>query len=246
MPMGKRSRLSFELETLFSEGATGGLTDAQLLARFTAGRDEVAELAFVALVERHGPMVLPVCRSLLRDPHDAEDAFQATFLVLVKKARVLWVTLAFSPDNRLLAGYGTARVNDRFHSTLTIWERRSAAIVRSVDAGPAPSATEPGTLAFSPDSRYLASAGHAIQAGPIFVSGRFVGDGKKLVNHVRLWDVATGGLVWTSAPGDHGLLTSLVFSPDGESLFGCDNSATARIDAKTGQIRQNLLSTSER
>ncbi len=48
--------------------------------------DEGAESAFNVLLERHGPMVLAVCRRILSDPHDAEDAFQATFLVLVRKA----------------------------------------------------------------------------------------------------------------------------------------------------------------
>ena len=52
--------------------------------RFLDGRDEAA---FTALVGRHGPMVLGTCRAVLRDPDDAEDAFQATFLVLVCKAR---------------------------------------------------------------------------------------------------------------------------------------------------------------
>ena len=61
----------------------GGLTDAQLLARFVAARDEDA---FVALMRRHGPMVLGVCRRVLRHAHDAEDAFQAVFLILARKA----------------------------------------------------------------------------------------------------------------------------------------------------------------
>jgi len=59
------------------------LTDAQLLERFAAGRDEPA---FAALMVRHGPMVLGVCRRLLRDADQAEDAFQASFLVLARKA----------------------------------------------------------------------------------------------------------------------------------------------------------------
>src|SRR6516225_8731364 len=58
-------------------------TDNELLKRFLADRDENA---FEALVRRHGPMVLALCRRILRDPQDAEDAFQAAFLVLVRKA----------------------------------------------------------------------------------------------------------------------------------------------------------------
>ena len=60
-----------------------GTTDGQLLAAFVRHRDETA---LATLVDRHGPMVWGVCRRLLRDHHDAEDAFQATFLVLVHKA----------------------------------------------------------------------------------------------------------------------------------------------------------------
>jgi len=59
------------------------LTDAQLLERFAVGRDEPA---FAALMVRHGPMVLGVCRRLLHDADQAEDAFQAAFLVLARKA----------------------------------------------------------------------------------------------------------------------------------------------------------------
>ena len=63
------------------------MTDGELLERFLGGRDEGSEVAFAALVARHGPMVLGVCRRALSDPGDAEDAFQATFLILVRKAR---------------------------------------------------------------------------------------------------------------------------------------------------------------
>jgi RNA polymerase sigma factor (sigma-70 family) len=66
---------------LVRDGA--GLTDGQLLTLFIDQRDQVA---FEALVKRHGPMVMGVCRRVLRNPQDREDAFQATFLVLVRKA----------------------------------------------------------------------------------------------------------------------------------------------------------------
>ncbi|MDR3622863.1 MAG: sigma-70 family RNA polymerase sigma factor [Paludisphaera borealis] len=72
-----------DVQSLFSSGALGGLSDGQLVERYVARREEAV---FEAIVERHGPMVWGVCRRVLRDHHDAEDAFQATFLVLARKA----------------------------------------------------------------------------------------------------------------------------------------------------------------
>jgi RNA polymerase sigma factor (sigma-70 family) len=77
------------LNTLFHCGTVAHQSDEELLERFVAGRDEGAEAAFAALVERHGAMVLGVCRRVLGDQHAAEDAFQATFLVLAKKAAAI-------------------------------------------------------------------------------------------------------------------------------------------------------------
>jgi RNA polymerase sigma factor (sigma-70 family) len=79
-----------DLGALYGAGVLGGLADSQLLERFNATGNEAdraqSELAFAALVERYGPMVWHVCMSFLGQTHDAEDAFQATFLVLVRKA----------------------------------------------------------------------------------------------------------------------------------------------------------------
>ena len=76
-----------EVRTLFGLGVVGGLTDGELLDQFLTSDDVTAEGAFSVLVERHGPMVLHVCRQALDDPHEAEDAFQATFLVFLRRAR---------------------------------------------------------------------------------------------------------------------------------------------------------------
>ncbi len=72
-----------EMTSLLRSGTTNGLDEAQLLQRFATQRDEAA---FRVLVERHGPRVLGVCRSVLRDQDSADDAFQATFLVLARRA----------------------------------------------------------------------------------------------------------------------------------------------------------------
>ncbi|MCA1685792.1 MAG: RNA polymerase sigma factor, partial [Planctomycetia bacterium] len=80
MASGTVGAVARQLERLFTSGGVTGLSEGQLLDRFVTRRDEAA---FEALVSRHGPMVLGVCRRLLRDPNDVDDAFQATFLVLV-------------------------------------------------------------------------------------------------------------------------------------------------------------------
>src|SRR5262245_35576161 len=71
------------LRKLTAARATHALSDRELLDRFLGCCDEAA---FAVLVERHGAMVLGLCRRVLRNAHDAEDACQATFLVLARKA----------------------------------------------------------------------------------------------------------------------------------------------------------------
>src|SRR5689334_17456257 len=83
------------LRSVLQRQEAANTPDADLLRRYVGQGDEAA---FAVLVQRYGPMVLGVCRRVLSNPHDAEDAFQATFLVLVSKA-----------------------VNLRLHSTLGNW-----------------------------------------------------------------------------------------------------------------------------
>ena len=96
MKDGQRSFLQ-NIEALFDGGVIGEQTDRQLLQLFADRDPMAAELAFTVLVRRHGPMVFRACRAILRDPHAAEDAFQATFLVLARKAGGLWVRGSLGP-----------------------------------------------------------------------------------------------------------------------------------------------------
>ncbi len=97
-----------QLTRLFSGGTASGFSDAQLLDRFVIHSDATA---FEALVARHGPMVLRVCQGILDDPSDAEDAFQATFLILVKKARTFHGPAALGGWLHLVAHRVAVRAN---------------------------------------------------------------------------------------------------------------------------------------
>jgi RNA polymerase sigma factor (sigma-70 family) len=97
MATARANDVGRHLRQLFGAGSGVGLTDSQLLERF-ASTDrrgehaaEDAEAAFELIMARHGPTVLAVCRQVLGDGHDAEDAFQATFVVLVRRATSLHV-----------------------------------------------------------------------------------------------------------------------------------------------------------
>jgi RNA polymerase sigma factor (sigma-70 family) len=132
MPTTPMSEVTRHLRraVLLRDGA--GLTDGQLLEDYLSRRDEAA---LAALVRRHGPMVWGVCRRVLRHYHDAEDAFQATFLVLVRKAASL-------ASRELVANwlYGVAYQ--------TAWKARATAArrgarERQVRAMPEPEMAEP-------------------------------------------------------------------------------------------------------
>jgi RNA polymerase sigma factor (sigma-70 family) len=120
-----------ELRALFQYGTAAGLGERQLLDRFIERRDEAA---FAALVARHGPMVLGVCRRVLAGSSEIEDAFQGTFLVLVRKAGRLrdrglvgpWlygVAYRVASRARVVASRRNARERDDFAEPLTAPDR---------------------------------------------------------------------------------------------------------------------------
>src|SRR5919202_5852658 len=94
MAKGHHATLLQQVWRLLGSGAEARSADGELLERFAAGRDEAA---FEALLRRHGPMVLGVCRRVLPNPQDAEDVFQATFLVLARKAGSIRRRAAVAP-----------------------------------------------------------------------------------------------------------------------------------------------------
>ena len=122
MAIDRKQQLAFLRYTrsLFNEGTLSGLTDAELLERFVEQRGERSELAFGVLLERHARMVLAACRRVLGNSHDVQDAFQATFLVLVRNARTIrnrqsvagWLqSVAF----RVACSVRSAASRSRFH-----------------------------------------------------------------------------------------------------------------------------------
>jgi RNA polymerase sigma factor (sigma-70 family) len=96
---GKAGAAGRQFDVIWASGTLPELSDSQLLSRYVGARggDTLAEVAFRELVNRHGPMVMGVCRQILRNHHDADDAFQATFLVLVRKASSIRVDDSLAP-----------------------------------------------------------------------------------------------------------------------------------------------------
>jgi RNA polymerase sigma factor (sigma-70 family) len=119
------------LGLIFHPAGPGTLTDGQLLERFAGPGGSHAESAFAALVERHGAMVLRAARSILRDHHEAEDVAQATFLILARRARSLWVRDSLGPWLHRVATRAALRARRSA-------ERRAAAERRAVRPAFAP------------------------------------------------------------------------------------------------------------
>ena len=134
MIRGEFSSVPASLVRLFRDGTMTGVGESQLLERFLSQGDESA---FEMILRRHGPMVLAVCRRILSDPNDVDDAFQATFLVLVKKGRMIRSQAVLGPWLHGVARRVAVRgqinsrrrqARERGGSEMTAWEDH-----RSVD-----------------------------------------------------------------------------------------------------------------
>ena len=97
MATGQSKPLAQQLDRLWNSGTVSGLSDVELLRRYNGSRDQAAEQAFEALLNRHGPMVMGVCRHILRQAQDVDDAFQATFLILIRKSHSIRVDASQAP-----------------------------------------------------------------------------------------------------------------------------------------------------
>ena len=121
---------------LFGRGTVAGLAEGQILERFTTHGDGTA---FEALVTRHGPTVLGACRRFLRDPNDVEDAFQATFIILARKAGGLRDREAIGPWLHGVA----CRVARRARAMSERRHRRESPDERAIARAAAPDAGRP-------------------------------------------------------------------------------------------------------
>jgi RNA polymerase sigma factor (sigma-70 family) len=143
MAVVRSSSVRKNLQILFTTGAIGDLSDGELLERFVAFRDDGA---FEALVGRHGPIVLRICLGVLTNHHDAQDAFQTTFLVLVRRAgsvrkRDSVASWLFGVASRVAARARADAARRRRHE----WEVEKIAQARS-DSGEIDDRTDPGRL----------------------------------------------------------------------------------------------------
>ncbi|MDR3639370.1 MAG: sigma-70 family RNA polymerase sigma factor [Isosphaeraceae bacterium] len=152
-----------QVEAVYSTGVVADLTDGQLLERFVDMQTGPAtEAAFTVLVDRHGAMVLRICRQILHDEHAAEDAFQATFLVLARRSRSIakresvasWL---YGVALRVAAKARAAASRQRWH------ERRCAEVAATR------SGTEPGDNSWAELHEELARLPEAFRAPLVLV-----------------------------------------------------------------------------
>jgi RNA polymerase sigma factor (sigma-70 family) len=106
MGIGLTAHAMHKVTRVFRDGTLVGMSDCQVLERFVESQDETA---FEAILTRHGPMVRRVCQQILFDRHDVDDAVQAVFLVLVRKARIIRVEGSLGPWLYTVAGRVAAR-----------------------------------------------------------------------------------------------------------------------------------------
>ena len=118
------------IERIFNDGSLVGMGDGQLLHAYATRGDEAA---FEALVTLHGPMVLRVCGRILYDPRDVEDAFQATFLVLLRRAGSVGDADALGCWLHGVAYRVSARV--RANAARRRHEERNAARAEAIEVG---------------------------------------------------------------------------------------------------------------
>jgi RNA polymerase sigma factor (sigma-70 family) len=134
MPTSRRREVLDQVRRAALGGGGAGLTDGHLLELYTSRRDDAA---FTALVRRHGPMVMGVCLRALRHRQDAEDAFQATFLVLARKA-VSIGNPALLANWLYGVAYNAARKARAVAARRRARERQVAVVPEPVAPGPAP------------------------------------------------------------------------------------------------------------
>ncbi len=120
MKNGLTGRALLEVGRVFRDGSLVGMPDRQILERFVESRDE---MAFEAILARDGAMVRRVCKQMLFNPHDVDDAVQAVFLVFVRKARWIQIEGSLGPWLYSVAGRVAARARaDRRKQ----WEREGS------------------------------------------------------------------------------------------------------------------------
>ncbi len=106
MTHGQIANAALQVARVFRDGTLVGLSDREILERFVENHDETA---FEAILTRHGPMVRRVCRQMLFNTHDVDDAVQAVFLAFVRKARWIRVEGSLGPWLYTVAGRLAAR-----------------------------------------------------------------------------------------------------------------------------------------